>query len=389
MKFDVSKCLPSKITEIKPSGIRKFFDLLGEMKDVVGLTVGQPDFDTPWHIRNAGIRSLEEGHTYYTSNNGIMEMREEIANYQKRRFGLEYDAATEIIVTVGGSEAIDLALRALIEPGDEVIIPQPCFVCYEPLARLAGAVPVTLDLSADNGFKLTADQLRSAITEKTKMLILAFPNNPTGSVLRRKDLEEIAEVLRETNIVVLSDEIYAELTYGEKHISIASLEGMRERTIIANGFSKSYAMTGWRMGYTLAPKYFTEQMAKIHQYGIMSAPTTSQYASIEALKNGDADIEYMKAEYEARRRLIVSELNRIGIETFMPDGAFYVFADLRKFGIDDETFCERLLYDYKCAIVPGSAFGESGRGFARLSYAYSPAHIHKAIARIEEFIKTL
>ena len=389
MKFDVSKCLPSKITEIKPSGIRKFFDLLGEMKDVVGLTVGQPDFDTPWHIRNAGIRSLEEGHTYYTSNNGIMEMREEIANYQKRRFGLEYDAATEIIVTVGGSEAIDLALRALIEPGDEVIIPQPCFVCYEPLARLAGAVPITLDLSADNGFRLTADQLRSAITEKTKMLILAFPNNPTGSVLRRKDLEEIAEVLRETNIVVLSDEIYAELTYGEKHISIASLEGMRERTIIANGFSKSYAMTGWRMGYTLAPKYFTEQMAKIHQYGIMSAPTTSQYASIEALKNGDADIEYMKAEYEARRRLIVSELNRIGIETFMPDGAFYVFADLRKFGIDDETFCERLLYDYKCAIVPGSAFGESGRGFARLSYAYSPAHIHKAIARIEEFIKTL
>ena len=389
MKFDVSKCLPSKITEIKPSGIRKFFDLLGEMKDVVGLTVGQPDFDTPWHIRNAGIRSLEEGHTYYTSNNGIMEMREEIANYQKRRFGLEYDAATEIIVTVGGSEAIDLALRALIEPGDEVIIPQPCFVCYEPLARLAGAVPITLDLSADNGFRLTADQLRSAITEKTKMLVLAFPNNPTGSVLRRKDLEEIAEVLRETNIVVLSDEIYAELTYGEKHISIASLEGMRERTIIANGFSKSYAMTGWRMGYTLAPKYFTEQMAKIHQYGIMSAPTTSQYASIEALKNGDADIEYMKAEYEARRRLIVSELNRIGIETFMPDGAFYVFADLRKFGIDDETFCERLLYEHKCAIVPGSAFGESGRGFARLSYAYSPAHIHKAIARIEEFIKTL
>ena len=389
MKFDPSKSLSATITEIKPSGIRKFFDILNEMKDVVGLTVGQPDFVTPWHIRNAGIRSLEEGLTYYTSNNGMMEMREEIAKYQKRRFGLEYDAATEIIVTVGGSEAIDLALRALIEPGDEVIIPQPCFVCYEPLARLAGAVPVTLDLSADNGLKLTAEQLKSKITEKTKMLILAFPNNPTGSVLRKKDLEELAEVLRETNIVVLSDEIYAELTYGEKHISIASLEGMRERTIIANGFSKSYAMTGWRMGYTLAPKYFTEQMAKIHQYGIMSAPTTSQYASIEALKNGDEDIEYMKSEYEARRRLIVSELNRIGIETFMPDGAFYVFADLRKFGLDDETFCERLLYEHKCAIVPGSAFGESGKGFARLSYAYSPAHIHKAIARIEEFIKTL
>ena len=389
MKFDASKCLPAKITEIKPSGIRKFFDLLGNMKDVVGLTVGQPDFDTPWHIRNAGIRSLEEGHTYYTSNNGIMEMREEIAAYQKRRFGLEYDPATEIIVTVGGSEAIDLAMRALLEPGDEIIIPQPCFVCYEPLARLAGGVPVIINLSADNGFRLTAKQLKEAITEKTKMLVLAFPNNPTGSVLRREDLEEIAEVLRETNIVVLSDEIYAELTYGEKHVSIATLPDMHERTIVANGFSKAYAMTGWRMGYTLAPKYFTEQMAKIHQYGIMSAPTTSQYASIEALKNGDADIEYMKSEYEARRRLIVSELNRIGIETFMPDGAFYVFADLRKFGIDDEVFCERLLYEHKCAIVPGSAFGESGRGFARLSYAYSPAHIRKAIKRIEEFIKTL
>ncbi len=389
MKFDVSKCIPSKITEIKPSGIRKFFDLLNEMKDVIGLTVGQPDFVTPWHIRNAGIRSLEEGLTYYTSNNGIMEMREEIAKYQKRRFGLEYDPASEIIVTVGGSEAIDMAMRAILEPGDEVIIPEPCFVCYEPLAKLAGATPVTINLSADNGFKLTAEQLKAAITEKTKMLVLAFPNNPTGSVLRKQDLEEIAEVLRDTNICVLSDEIYAELTYGEKHVSIASIEGMRERTIIANGFSKAYAMTGWRMGYTLAPSYFTKQMGKIHQYGIMSAPTTSQYAAIEALKNGDADIEYMKGEYEARRRLIVSELRRIGIDTFMPDGAFYVFADLRKFGIDDEVFCERLLYEKKCAIVPGSAFGESGKGFARISYAYSPKHIQKAIERIEAFIKTL
>ena len=389
MKFDVSKCIPSKITEIKPSGIRKFFDLLNEMKDVIGLTVGQPDFVTPWHIRNAGIRSLEEGLTYYTSNNGIMEMREEIAKYQKRRFGLEYDPASEIIVTVGGSEAIDMAMRAILEPGDEVIIPEPCFVCYEPLAKLAGATPVTINLSADNGFKLTAEQLKAAITEKTKMLVLAFPNNPTGSVLRKQDLEEIADVLRDTNICVLSDEIYAELTYGEKHVSIASIEGMRERTIIANGFSKAYAMTGWRMGYTLAPSYFTKQMGKIHQYGIMSAPTTSQYAAIEALKNGDADIEYMKGEYEARRRLIVSELRRIGIDTFMPDGAFYVFADLRKFGIDDEVFCERLLYEKKCAIVPGSAFGESGKGFARISYAYSPKHIQKAIERIEAFIKTL
>lgn len=389
MKFDVSKCIPSKITDIKPSGIRKFFDLLNEMHDVVGLTVGQPDFVTPWHIRDAGIRSLQEGLTYYTSNNGIMEMREEIAKYQKRRFNLEYDPATEIIVTVGGSEAIDMAMRAVIEPGDEVIIPEPCFVCYEPLARLAGGVPVTINLTAENGFRLTAEQLKAAITEKTKLLVLAFPNNPTGSVLRKEDLEAIAEVLRETNVCVLSDEIYAELTYGEKHISIASLPDMRERTIIANGFSKAYAMTGWRMGYTLAPEYFTKQMAKIHQYGIMSAPTTSQYAAIEALKNGDDDIEYMKGEYEARRRYIVSELNRIGIETFMPDGAFYVFADLRKFGIDDEVFCERLLYEKRCAIVPGSAFGESGKGFARISYAYSPSHIKKAIQRIEEFVKTL
>lgn len=389
MKFDISKSLPAKVTEIKPSGIRKFFDILNEMSDVVGLTVGQPDFVTPWHIRNAGIRSLEEGLTYYTSNNGIIEFRQEIAAYQKRRFGLEYDAATEIIVTVGGSEAIDIAMRALLEEGDEVIIPEPCFVCYEPLARLAGGVPVPIKLSPDNGFRLTAEQLKNAITDKTKLLVLPFPNNPTGSVMRKEDLEAIAEVLRETNICVLSDEIYAELTYGDKHVSIASIPDMRERTIIANGFSKAYAMTGWRLGYTLAPEYFTKQMAKVHQFGIMCAPTTSQYAAIEALKNGDADIEYMKGEYEARRRLLVSELNRIGIETFMPDGAFYVFADIRKFGLTDEQFCERLLYEKKCAIVPGSAFGESGSGFARLSYAYSPAHIKKAVKRMEEFIKTL
>ncbi len=389
MKFDISKSLPAKVTEIKPSGIRKFFDILNEMSDVVGLTVGQPDFVTPWHIRNAGIRSLEEGLTYYTSNNGILEFRQEIAAYQKRRFGLDYDAATEIIVTVGGSEAIDIAMRALIENGDEVIIPEPCFVCYEPLARLAGGVPVPIKLSPDNGFRLTAEQLKNAITDKTKLLVLPFPNNPTGSVMRKEDLEAIADVLRETNICILSDEIYAELTYGEKHVSIASIPDMRERTIIANGFSKAYAMTGWRLGYTLAPEYFTKQMAKVHQFGIMCAPTTSQYAAIEALKNGDADIEYMKGEYEARRRLLVSELNRIGIETFMPDGAFYVFADIRKFGLTDEQFCERLLYEKKCAIVPGSAFGESGSGFARLSYAYSPAHIKKAVKRMEEFIKTL
>lgn len=389
MSFNYEKALNPTITEIKPSGIRKFFDILDEMKDVVSLTVGQPDFVTPWHIRDAGIRSLEEGLTYYTSNNGMLEFRREISEYQNRRFGLQYDPKTEIIVTVGGSEAIDLAMRALVAPGDEVIIPEPCFVCYEPLARLAGGTPVTVRLLPENGFKLTASQLRAAITERTKLLVLPFPNNPTGACLRESELRELASVLAETNICVLSDEIYAELTYGSRHVSIAAIEGMRERTVVVNGFSKAYAMTGWRLGYTLAPEWITKQMAKVHQFGIMCAPTTSQYAAIEALKNGDGDIEYMKGEYEGRRRLIVTELERIGIDTFMPEGAFYVFADIRKFGMTDEEFCEKLLYEKHCAIVPGSAFGESGKGFARLSYAYSPMHIRKAVSRIEEFINTL
>ena len=389
MSFNYEKALNPTITEIKPSGIRKFFDILDEMKDVVSLTVGQPDFVTPWHIRDAGIRSLEEGLTYYTSNNGMLEFRREISEYQNRRFGLQYDPETEIIVTVGGSEAIDLAMRALVAPGDEVIIPEPCFVCYEPLARLAGGTPVTVRLLPDNGFKLTASQLRTAITERTKLLVLPFPNNPTGACLRESELRELASVLAETNICVLSDEIYAELTYGSRHVSIAAIEGMRERTVVVNGFSKAYAMTGWRLGYTLAPEWITKQMAKVHQFGIMCAPTTSQYAAIEALKNGDGDIEYMKGEYEGRRRLIVTELERIGIDTFMPEGAFYVFADIRKFGMADEEFCEKLLYEKHCAIVPGSAFGESGKGFARLSYAYSPMHIRKAVLRIEEFINAL
>lgn len=389
MSFNYEKALNPTITEIKPSGIRKFFDILGEMKDVISLTVGQPDFVTPWHIRDAGIRSLEEGLTYYTSNNGMLEFRKEISEYQNRRFGLQYDPETEIIVTVGGSEAIDLAMRALVAPGDEVIIPEPCFVCYEPLARLAGGTPVTVRLLPENGFKLTASQLRAAITERTKLLVLPFPNNPTGACLRESELRELASVLAETNICVLSDEIYAELTYGSRHVSIAAIEGMRERTVVVNGFSKAYAMTGWRLGYTLAPEWITKQMAKVHQFGIMCAPTTSQYAAIEALKNGDGDIEYMKGEYEGRRRLIVTELERIGIDTFMPEGAFYVFADIRKFGMTDEEFCEKLLYEKHCAIVPGSAFGESGKGFARLSYAYSPMHIRKAVLRIEEFINAL
>lgn len=389
MSFNYEKALNPTITEIKPSGIRKFFDILDEMKDVVSLTVGQPDFVTPWHIRDAGIRSLEEGLTYYTSNNGMLEFRREISEYQNRRFGLQYDPETEIIVTVGGSEAIDLAMRALVAPGDEVIIPEPCFVCYEPLARLAGGTPVMVRLLPENGFKLTASQLRTAITERTKLLVLPFPNNPTGACLRESELRELASVLAETNICVLSDEIYAELTYGSRHVSIAAIEGMRERTVVVNGFSKAYAMTGWRLGYTLAPEWITKQMAKVHQFGIMCAPTTSQYAAIEALKNGDGDIEYMKGEYEGRRRLIVTELERIGIDTFMPEGAFYVFADIRKFGMTDEEFCEKLLYEKHCAIVPGSAFGESGKGFARLSYAYSPMHIRKAVLRIEEFINAL
>ena len=389
MSFNYEKALNPTITEIKPSGIRKFFDILDEMKDVVSLTVGQPDFVTPWHIRDAGIRSLEEGLTYYTSNNGMLEFRREISEYQNRRFGLQYDPETEIIVTVGGSEAIDLAMRALVAPGDEVIIPEPCFVCYEPLARLAGGTPVMVRLLPENGFKLTASQLRTAITERTKLLVLPFPNNPTGACLRESELRELASVLAETNICVLSDEIYAELTYGSRHVSIAAIEGMRERTVVVNGFSKAYAMTGWRLGYTLAPEWITKQMAKVHQFGIMCAPTTSQYAAIEALKNGDGDIEYMKGEYEGRRRLIVTELERIGIDTFMPEGAFYVFADIRKFGMADEEFCEKLLYEKHCAIVPGSAFGESGKGFARLSNAYSPMHIRKAVLRIEEFINAL
>ena len=319
----------------------------------------------------------------------MLEFRREISEYQNRRFGLQYDPETEIIVTVGGSEAIDLAMRALVAPGDEVIIPEPCFVCYEPLARLAGGTPVTVRLLPENGFKLTASQLRTAITERTKLLVLPFPNNPTGACLRESELRELASVLAETNICVLSDEIYAELTYGSRHVSIAAIEGMRERTVVVNGFSKAYAMTGWRLGYTLAPEWITKQMAKVHQFGIMCAPTTSQYAAIEALKNGDGDIEYMKGEYEGRRRLIVTELERIGIDTFMPEGAFYVFADIRKFGMADEEFCEKLLYEKHCAIVPGSAFGESGKGFARLSYAYSPMHIRKAVLRIEEFINAL
>lgn len=387
--FDPTTRLNHKVTEIKPSGIRKFFDLLDDMKDVVALTVGQPDFVTPWHIRNAGIRSLEEGRTYYTSNNGLMEFRQEIANYQNRRFGLEYDAASEVIVTVGGSEAIDLALRATVNPGDEVIVPEPCFVCYAPLVSMAGGIPVPLPLKWSNSFKLTPEELKGALSPKTKGIILAFPNNPTGACLTKEELAALADVIRETEAFVISDEIYGELTYDYTHTSIASMPDMRERTVVVGGLSKAYAMTGWRLGYTLAPAYLTRQMAKIHQYGIMCAPTTSQYAAIEALRNGDGDIEMMKAEYRARRNLIVSRLRDMGINCFMPEGAFYVFPEIGKFGLSSDEFCERLLYEKRVAIVPGTAFGECGEGFARLSYAYSVRHIEQAMERMAEFIQTL
>ncbi|MDD6300835.1 MAG: aminotransferase class I/II-fold pyridoxal phosphate-dependent enzyme [Ruminococcus sp.] len=387
--IDYDQMLSSRAMELKPSGIRKFFDILEEMQDVVSLTVGQPDFDTPWHIREAGIRSLEEGRTYYTSNSGTVELRREISAYQKRRFGLEYDPKNEIIVTVGGSEAIDLALRAVVNIGDEVIVPEPCFVCYSPLVTLAGGAPVTINLRAENDFRLTAAELEAAITPKTKAVVLAFPNNPTGAVLDGNDLENLAEVIRRHNILVISDEIYAELTYGERHVSIASLDGMRERTIIAAGFSKSYAMTGWRLGYTLAPPEITAQMLKIHQFAIMCAPTASQFAAVEAVRNGDEDIEFMKAEYDGRRRFVVSGLHDMGIDCFVPRGAFYVFPDISGFGMTSEEFCGRLLKEKHVAIVPGTAFGECGEGFARISYAYSLRHLEKALKRMEEFINDL
>ena len=387
--IDYDQMLSSRAMELKPSGIRKFFDILEEMQDVVSLTVGQPDFDTPWHIREAGIRSLEEGRTYYTSNSGTVELRREISAYQKRRFGLEYDPKNEIIVTVGGSEAIDLALRAVVNIGDEVIVPEPCFVCYSPLVTLAGGAPVTINLRAENDFRLTAAELEAAITPKTKAVVLAFPNNPTGAVLDGNDLETLAEVIRRHNILVISDEIYAELTYGERHVSIASLDGMRERTIIAAGFSKSYAMTGWRLGYTLAPPEITAQMLKIHQFAIMCAPTASQFAAVEAVRNGDEDIEFMKAEYDGRRRFVVSGLHDMGIDCFVPRGAFYVFPDISGFGMTSEEFCGRLLREKHVAIVPGTAFGECGEGFARISYAYSLRHLEKALKRMEEFINDL
>lgn len=387
--IDYSKVLSPVVVNTEKSGIRKYFDLLEKMDDVVGLTVGQPDFVTPWHIREAGIESLERGKTYYTSNAGTFELRVEINNYMTRRFNVSYKPESEIIVTVGGSEAIDIALRSILTPGDEVIIPTPSFVCYAPLARMSGGVPVILETRYEDKFKIDPEMLKSLITPKTKMLVLPYPNNPTGAIMTKEELEEIAEVIRDTNIVVLSDEIYAEMTYGHEHCSFASIEGMWDRTIIASGFSKAYAMTGWRLGYICAPAPLTEQMLKIHQYGIMSSPTTSQFAAIEALKNGDEDIKMMVDEYNRRRRYIYNSLKSLGIDSFEPEGAFYIFPNIKEFGMSSDEFCEKLLYNYKCAIIPGNAFGAGGEGFARISYAYSIKHITQALERIEAFVKSL
>ncbi len=387
--MDYNSLLSKTVLDMKPSGIRKFFDILSEMNDVVALTVGQPDFVTPWHIREAAIDSLEKGKTYYTSNAGTTELREEISKYMLRRFDLNYCPKNEIIVTVGGSEAIDIALRAVINPGDEVILPSPSFVCYGPIADMCGAKIKIIETKVENNFKLTPDELREAITDKTKLLILPFPNNPTGAILTKEELEALADVIRDTNILVLSDEIYAELTYGRRHVSFASIDGMWERTIVVNGFSKAYAMTGWRLGFACAPHDIAVQMLKIHQYAIMCSPTVSQFAALEAIKNGDEDIEFMRAEYNRRRVFILEGLRKIGIECFEPEGAFYIYPNIGKFGLSSEEFCERLLYDYKCAIVPGTAFGECGEGFARISYAYSVKHISEALDRIEKFVKTL
>jgi len=381
--------LSKTITEIKPSGIRKFFDIASERKDTISLGVGEPDFDTPWHIRDEGIYSLEKGKTFYTSNSGLLELREEINNYLKRRCNVSYNPKNEILVTVGGSEAIDIGLRAMIDPGDEVLIPQPSYVSYEPCTILAGGVPVIIELKNENEFRLTAQELLDAITDKTKILILPFPNNPTGAIMEREDLEKIAEICIEKDIFVMSDEIYSELTYGKDHVSIASLPGMKERTILINGFSKSFAMTGWRLGYACGPKPIIEQMMKIHQFAIMCAPTTSQYAAVEAIKNGDDDVAMMRESYNQRRNYLMNAFKEMGLPCFEPFGAFYVFPCIKEFGMTSEEFAFALLDAEKLAVVPGTAFGDCGEGFLRISYAYSLEKLKIAMGRIEHFITGL
>ncbi len=382
--------LSNVVVEIQPSGIRKFFDIVSEMKDAISLGVGEPDFDTPWHIREEGIYSLERGRTFYTSNAGLKELKEEISCYLKRRFDLDYDYNTEVMVTVGGSEAIDAAIRAMIDPGDEVLIPQPSYVSYVPCVQLAYGKPVIIELKEENQFRLTKEEVLEKLTDKTKVLVLPFPNNPTGSIMEKKDLEEIAQVCLEHDIFVLSDEIYSELTYnGENHVSIASVPGMKERTIVINGFSKSYAMTGWRLGYAAGPKEILKQMIKIHQFVIMCAPTNSQYAAIEALKNGDKDVDMMRESYNQRRRYLLNAFSEMGLDCFEPYGAFYMFPSIKKFGMTSEEFANRLLQEEKVAVVPGTAFGQCGEGFLRISYAYSLDDLKEALGRLASFISRL
>ena len=387
MNYD--QIISQKIQNIKPSGIRKFFDILEEMTDAISLGIGEPDFVTPWHIRDAGIYSLERGHTKYTSNAGMLELRREIANYLRRRFDLEYDYTNQILVTVGVSEAIDLAIRVLVNPGDEVIIPVPSFVCYGPLTEMAGGVPVYVELTAENGFRLTPEQLKAAITPRTKALVLPFPSNPTGGIMERRDLEAIAQVLKDNDIMVISDEIYAELTYGQRHVSPANLTQLYDRTVVVNGFSKSHAMTGWRMGYVCAPQPVIAAMTKLHQFGIMSAPTTSQYAAIEAMRSGDEDIAHMREEYDSRRRYLVENLNRIGLDCFEPKGAFYVFPCIRSSGLSSDEFCERFLREEKVAVIPGTAFGPGGEGYVRACYASSMRDLTESISRLDNFLQNL
>ena len=385
MSIPISKT----IAEIKPSGIRKFFDIVSEMKDAISLGVGEPDFDTPWHIRDEGIYAFEKGKTFYTSNSGLKELRTEISNYIKRKQRIKYNSDDEILVTVGGSEAIDIGLRAMINSGDEVIIPQPSYVSYLPCALLAGAKPVVINLKAENDFRLTAEELENAITEKTKVLILPYPNNPTGAIMEKEDLEKITEVIKKHDIFVMSDEIYAELTYGKEHVSIASLDGMKERTLLINGFSKAYAMTGWRLGYACGPKELLKQMTKIHQYAIMCAPTISQYAAIEALRNGDEDVKEMKMSYNQRRRFLMNAFKEMGLECFEPYGAFYVFPCIKEFGMTSEDFATKFLKEEHVAVVPGTAFGNSGEGFLRISYAYSLDTLKLAMEKLSRFITKL
>lgn len=381
--------LSNTIVTIPPSGIRKFFDIVNEMEGAISLGVGEPDFDTPWHVRDAGIRSLEMGKTFYTSNAGLKELKIEICNYMKRRMKVEYNYSSEVMVTIGGSEAIDIALRAMLDPGDEVLIPQPSYVSYVPCTILAGGAPVVIELEAKDQFRLTREKLLEKITPKTKLLILPFPNNPTGAIMEKEDLEAVAEVVREKDLFIISDEIYAELTYGKKHVTIASLPGMRERTVLINGFSKAYAMTGWRIGYACAPEQILKQMLKIHQYAIMCAPTTSQYAAVEAIKNGDSDIEEMKRSYNERRKYLLGEFRSLGMDCFEPYGAFYMFPCIKRFGMTSEEFATRLLREEKIAIVPGTAFGDCGEGYLRVSYAYSMEDLKRAIRRIRRFVVRL